>query len=87
MLYDFYHGVANKHPSQIKLLCEGASFHKDLCDLKSQRIVANKNKGKSTTKSTRKSLALKSLLSREEFMTFTAGEEINERDLKTDESR
>ena len=29
MLYDYYHGVANKYPSQIKLLSEGTSFYKD----------------------------------------------------------
>ena len=81
LLYDYYHGNGNKYPSQIQLLTEGTSFYRDLYDVKTQTIVVNKKKGKAQ-RIGRKSLVLKPLLSREDFMTFTAGEEINCVDLK-----
>ena len=79
-LFDFYHGKGDKIPSQIQMLADGISAYKDLYDIKDQTIVVKK--GSKKKKVTRKKLQLKKSLCRDEFMTYTAGDQINTKDLK-----
>ena len=78
-LHDFYHGKGEESPSQIKMLADGISAYKDLYDVKTQSIIIKKN-GKRTNMN-KNELTLKQLLSRTEFLTFTAGDEITTADL------
>ena len=85
LLHDYYHGKGDKYPSQIQMLTEGTSYYKDLYDVKTKRIVVTQKNAKKSSKTKqigKKSLVLKTLLSREDFMTFTAGDEIDLADLK-----
>ena len=44
----FYHGQEPRHPIQIKLLCDGASFYLYMCD-STQSAVASESKDQSST--------------------------------------
>ena len=61
------------------MLVNGIGAYKDLYDLKTQSIVV---KRKGTKKKVNKNeLRLKQILSRDEFLTFTAGDQINTADM------
>ena len=78
-LSNFYHGKGEKSPSQIDMLVNGIGAYKDLYDLKTQLIVV-KRKG-IKKKVNKNQLQLKQMLSRDDFLTYTADDQINTADM------
>ena len=80
-LYDFFHGVTNKSPSQIQMMAEGLSPYDDLYESKTISIVTSKSNGKKTTRKKCRRF-LKEKLSREISRQFYIGDHITYSDLE-----
>ena len=82
-MYDFFHGIEGKRPSQIKMVAEGTSVYKDLYETTVKPVVNKKYKkvmkqGASSVKRKR----LKSVLTRQERMHYYSGYDITHTDLE-----
>ena len=80
-LSNFFHGEANKAPSQIGMLAEGIAPYDDLYSSKSVSIVTSKGKGKRKDGKKNK-LYLKEELSRQSNRLFFVGDQITKFDLE-----
>jgi hypothetical protein len=77
LLYDFYHGVSGKNPSQIGMLSEGKLHYADLYDTTLHRNVTSKKK-----KTTCSKVVLKQSLSKDDTRLYYLGTDINVDDLE-----
>jgi hypothetical protein len=77
LLYDFFHGVTGKNPSQVRMLTEGKLHYADLYDTTTHRNVTSKKK-----KTTCSKVVLKQSLSKDETRLYYLGTDINVDDLE-----
>ena len=77
LLYDFYHDVTGKNPSQVCMLTEEKLHYADLYDTTSYRNVTSKKK-----KTTCSKVVLKQSLSKDEIRMHYLGTDINVDDLE-----
>jgi hypothetical protein len=81
LMFQFYHGVTNKSPSQIHMLCQGVSPYCDLYETTTHRAVTSKSTG-TRKKSPTTKMFLKESLSRDDSRMFYTGTDICNHDLE-----
>ena len=84
IMYDFFHGVPGKQPSQLKMLAEGTGVYRDLYKATMQRIVTSKKKrsNKSSDDGPVTRLRLDSKLTRTDGVYYYTDGDISHSDLQ-----